>query len=318
MNLQLLRYGIGTRAASKAAGYLLAVWMLGAGLGAWAQVATRTHVSVASEARGTTFTVKVGDIAGTPASGGTVSFETAKGSLGSAFVKDGAAELTVDKLPQGIRTVTAAYSGSEGYAASSSRMSMNADTGTLPDFALTASPTAASVSPGDFANITVTVTPENGFNDTVTLSCSGVPATAKCVFSPTTITPLADQPVTATLQIQTQAPSALGNSMIRPASTAAHVAYAIVLPGVLVMAGLGALRRRSGLATLRVLGFVALLAAGGLGLAGCSQRYGYLNHPPSGNPGTAPGTYMITVSGYATLSGTSVVGHTLNVTLTVK
>jgi hypothetical protein len=55
-----------------------------------------------------------------------------------------------------------------------------------------------------------------------------------------------------------------------------------------------------------------------LGLAGCSQRYGYLNHPPSGNPGTAPGTYMITVSGYATLSGTSVVGHTLNVTLTVK
>src|SRR5271165_6033753 len=50
MNLQLLRHGIGTRAASKAAGYLLAVWMVGAGLGAWAQVATRTHVSVAAEA----------------------------------------------------------------------------------------------------------------------------------------------------------------------------------------------------------------------------------------------------------------------------
>src|SRR5271154_200743 len=117
MNLQLLRHGIGTRAASKAAGYLLAVWMVGAGPGAWAQVATRTHVSVESEARGTTFMAKVGDIAGTPANGGTVSFETAKGSLGSAFVESGAAELTVDKVPQGTRMVTAAYSGSEGFAA---------------------------------------------------------------------------------------------------------------------------------------------------------------------------------------------------------
>src|SRR5271168_1438659 len=123
MNLQLLRHGIGTRAASKAAGYLLTVWMVSAGLSAWAQMATRTHVSVASETRGTTFTAKVGDIAGNPANSGSVSFETARGSLGSAFVENGAAELTVDKLPQGIRTVTAAYSGSEGYAASSSRMS---------------------------------------------------------------------------------------------------------------------------------------------------------------------------------------------------
>jgi len=316
MNLQLLRHGIGTRAASKAAGYLLAVWMVG--LGAWAQVATRTHVSVASETRGTTFTVKVDDVAGNPASGGTVSFETAKGSLGSAFVENGAAELTVDKLPQGTRTVTTAYSGSEEYAASSSGISMNADASSLPDFALTASPTTASVSPGDFANITVTVTPENGFNDTVTLSCSGFPATVTCVFSPTTITPLANQPVTSTLQIQTQAPSGLGNAMIKPASAGPYIAYAIVLPGVLALAGLGALRRRSEVATLRVLGFMALLAAGGLGLGACNARYDYLKHPPSGNPGTAPGTYTITVSGYASLNGASVVSQTLNVALTVK
>src|SRR5271170_2362775 len=124
MNLQLLRHGIGTRAASRAAGFLLAAWMVGAGLGAGAQVATRTHLSVASEGHGTTFTAKVGDVAGNPATSGTVSFETARGSLGSAFVENGAAELTVDKLPQGTRTVTTAYSGSEEYAASSSGISM--------------------------------------------------------------------------------------------------------------------------------------------------------------------------------------------------
>ena len=194
----------------------------------------------------------------------------------------------------------------------------NADTGSLPDFALTASPTAASVTAGDFANIAVTVTPENGFNDTVTLSCAGVPATAKCVFSPTTLTPLTNQPVTSTLQIQTQAASGKGNALMKSPSAGSHVAYAIALPGVLALAGLGALRRRSGIATLRVLGFVALLVAAGLGLGACSARYGYLNHPPSGNPGTPPGSYIITVSGYASLSGTSVVGHALSVTLTVK
>ncbi|HEX3472107.1 MAG TPA: Ig-like domain-containing protein [Silvibacterium sp.] len=293
--------------------------MAGAALGAWAQVATRTHLSVASDGHGTTFTAKVGDVAGNPATSGTVSFETAKGSLGSAFVENGAATLTLDKLPQGTQTVTAAYSGSEGYAASASAVSANADaaSGSLPDFTLTASPTSISLSPGAFANISATVTPENGFNDMVTLSCSGVPAGATCTFSPTTLTPLTTVPVSSTLQILTQAPSGTSAKLMKTA-TASHTAYAIVLPGILALAGLGALRKRSGIASLRVLGFLALLTASGLGLGACSQRYGYLNHPPSGNPGIAAGTYTITVSGNASLNGTSVVVHSLNVTLTVK
>ena len=198
------------------------------------------------------------------------------------------------------------------------RASANADAAstTLPDFALTASPTSISLSPGAFANITATVTPENGFNDTVTLSCSGVPAGATCVFSPTTVTPLTTAAVSSTLQIQTQGPS--GTSAELKTGTASHAAYAIVLPGILALAGLGALRKRSGIASLRVLGFLALLTAGGLGLGGCSQRYGYLNHPPSGNPGIAPGNYTITVSGYAAINGTSVTGHSLPIAMTVK
>jgi len=319
MNLQLLRHGIGTRATGKATGFLLAAWMVGAGLGAGAQVATRTHLLVASDAHGSTFTAKVDDVAGNPATSGTLSFETVKGSLGSAFVENGAATLSVDKLPQGTRTVTAAYSGSEGYAASAAGVSANADaaSSTLPDFALTASPTSLTLTPGQFGSITTSVTPENGFNDMVTLSCSGVPARAACVFSPTTLTPLTAAAVTSTLQIQTQGPSGTATLTNVPFK-ASHAAYAIVLPGIFALAGLGALRKRSGIATLRVLGFLALLAASGLGLGACSQRYGYLNHPPTGNPGIAPGTYTITVSGYAALNGTSVVGHSLPITLTVK
>lgn len=310
MSLQLLRHVIGSRAA-KATGFFLAVWMVAAAAGA--QVATRTHLSVASLAQGVTFTAKVADVAGNPATSGTVSFETAKGSLGSAFVENGVATLTVEKLPQGTGLVTANYSSGTGYAASASTAAADAGATSLPDFALTASPTSVNLSPGDYANITVTVTPENGFTDMVTLSCSGVPSTAKCVFSPTTLTPQTAAAVSSTLQIQTQAASGT-SARVEKSST---VAFAVALPGILALAGLGALRRRSGIAAMRVLGLVALLGAG-LGLGACSERYGYLNHPPSGNPGITAGTYTITVSGYASINGTSVTGHSLNVTMTVK
>jgi hypothetical protein len=315
MILQLLRRGIGTRAAGTAAGFLLAAWMVGAGLSAGAQVATRTQVAVTPQAEGATFTARVVDAAGNPVNGGAVSFETAKGSLGSAFVENGAATLTVQKLPLETRTVTAAYAG-DGYGTSSAGVSAAATAaGTLPDFALTASPTSVTLTAGDYANIVVTVTPENGFDDMVTLSCSGVPAGATCVFSPTTLTPLTASAITSNLQIQTQAASGPGSQLMRMPTT---TAYAIVLPGILALAGLGTLRRRSGIAGLRVLGLLALLTASGLGLGACSQRYSYLHHPPSGNPGVAAGTYTIVVSGYASLNGTSVVGHSLNIALTVK
>ena len=311
MSLQLVRRGIGSRAA-KAAGILLAIWTVAFAAGA--QLATRTHLAVAPAQKGVTLTATVADVAGNPAQGGTVSFETAEGSVGSAVVENGIATLTVDKLPQGTQSVTAAYSGSTGSAASAASAEASAQAGSLPDFALTANPTSASVTAGQYASITMTVTPENGFNDMVTLSCSGVPSGAACIFSPTTLTPTTSAPVTSTLQITTQGAS--GQTFLERRGSA--VAYAIALPGIVALAGLGALRKRMGFAGFRILGLAALMVASGIALGGCSERYGYLNHPPSGNPGLAAGTYTITVSGNASLSGTSVVVHSVNVTLTVK
>jgi hypothetical protein len=86
---------------------------------------------------------------------------------------------------------------------------------------------------------------------------------------------------------------------------------------MLALVGLGALRKRSGLGALRVLGFVALLAASSVGLSSCSARYNYLNKPPAGNPGIYAGTYTITLAAYAT-NGSSVTSHTVDLTLTVK
>jgi Bacterial Ig-like domain (group 3) len=325
MNLQWLRHGNSTRTGMRSAGLALAALMIstwtGAGASAWAQVATRTQLTASRTSSGTvtsrTFVAEVKDVAGNPVSSGTVSFESGKGSIGSTVVENGKATLTVDNLPPATSSVTAVYHGDESHGSSVSSVTAQADASTLPDFSVTASPSSLSLSPGDFGTVVLTITPLNGFADMVTLSCSGVPAAAACVFSPVSVAPLNGAVATSTLQIQTQAASGTNSSLQPgPFSGSRHLAYA-VLPGILALAGLGALRRRSGLSGLRLLGFAALMAASTVGLSSCAARYNYFHKPPAANPGIAAGTYSITVAAYSN-NGTSVTSHTLPVTLTVK
>ena len=58
------------------------------------------------------------------------------------------------------------------------------------DFSVSASPASATVTGGQKASYTVTVSPLAGsYNSNVALSCSGVPAGMKCSFSPSGISP---------------------------------------------------------------------------------------------------------------------------------
>jgi hypothetical protein len=322
MNLQLLRHGIRTRTGLqtglRAAGFALASLMVSTGLSAQAQVATHTQLSVAS-ARQITLTAKVNAMTGSAASGGTVDFETAAGSIGSATVENGVATLNVDALPPGTKSVTAAYHGGEGLSASSTTAQADAAPApVLPDFTIAASQSSFSVSPGAFSTTVLSITPVGTFADMVTLSCSGLPnTTVACIFSPATPTPLNGNPVTSTLQIQTQAPSGTNNASNLTGMKPSHIAVAIAIPGMLALVGLGTLRKRSGLSGQKLLGLAALLAAGIFGMGGCSARYSYFAHPPSPNIGTAAGTYNITVAASAA-NGSNVISHTLNVVLTVK
>jgi len=328
MNLKWLRRSNRTRTGIRGVGLVLAAWMISTGIGAeagaWAQTATRTQVSSALESQGNTpktlFTARVSDVSGHPVSSGTVSFETAKGSIGSAVVENGTATLHVDNLPPATSSVTAVYHGDASFASSSAAVTAQPNaSSTLPDFSVTATPSSLTLNPGDYGTIVISITPLNGFSEMVTLSCSGVPSAASCVFSPATLTPLNGAVATSNLQIQTQGASGTSAALRRPdvSSGTRHIAYAIVLPGMLALIGLGALRKRSGLGALRMLGFVALLAASTVGLSSCSARYNYLNKPPAGNPGIYAGTYTITLAAYAT-NGSSVTSHTLALTLTVK
>ena len=286
---------------------------------AQAQVVTHTQLASATSDHGVTFTANVTDSMGNPATGGIVTLENSRGaSLGSAFVKDGAATLALDQQPSG--NVYAVYSGSTGFRSSTARAQASANASTLPDFSITANPTSLSLTPGQFGTVVLTITPLNGFNNMVTLSCSGNPAASTCTFSPTTLTPVNGAAGTSSLQIATEASSGNRAKVVLPErgfGQPSHTVYAVVLPGLLALVGLGAVRKRSALNVLRMLGLAALLTAGTLGLTACSQLYDYYKHPPEPNEGIAAGNYTVTVAAYSS-NGATVTSHTLTIAMTVK
>ena len=328
MNLQFLMHRSSKRTGSLAVSFqiaaLLLVTLCVSGSSAWAQLASRTQLSVASAAQGadakTVLTAKVIDVTGSPVSDGVVSFETSKGSLGSAFVQDGTATLAVSTLPKDGSAVTAVYQGGTVYGASRSATAnvTSQATSTTADFSLTLNPSSATVTAGSYATISVVITPENGFSQAVNFSCSSLPAQAACTFTPASVTPTSTSAVTSALQLTTAAASGT-SSQYRDPLSASHIAYAIALPGILALAGLGALRRGSFSSSrvMSILGIAALLAASCLGLGACSARYGYLNHPPAGNTGTAAGSYSVTIAAFSS-NGSTVTSHITTLALTVK
>jgi hypothetical protein len=82
-----------------------------------------------------------------------------------------------------------------------------------PDFSLSVSPTAQSVRRGGTATYTVTITPSNGFNGSVTLSLSGQPSGSAGTFTPNPATG------TSTLTIRTR-------------STTSRQTYTLTIKGV--------------------------------------------------------------------------------------
>ena len=272
---------------------------------AQAQVATRIQVSTQKNEGVLSLTAKVADVDGAPLSEGSVSFETAKGSLGSVFVHDGAATLNLNNPPQWAKTVTAVYHGDAAFAGSMASTEVSADgaSSTLPGFTVTASPSSLTLTPGQFGTVNLTVTSQNGFSDQVNLSCSGLPGAATFTFNPVVIAPPPNGSSNSALQITTMATSGVSADESARLGRAGAV-YALVIPGVLVLTGIGAIRRKN-LGGLRIVGLVMLLAAGTLGLTACNVRYKYLNYQPSPNYGTAAGTYTVVVAAYST-NGTAI------------
>jgi hypothetical protein len=280
---------------------------------------TRTTLTVASEDAGprtrATLTAHVvtPDLTGAPS--GVVNFRAEQTDLGSAFLDgEGNASLRTDSFSAGDHQVIAIYKGQTGYLTSTSEpQRVHANVSTVAGFTLAATPTSLSTPVGGFVSSVVTVTPVNGFNSYVNLSCSGLPINTTCTFTPLSVPASCTTtcvPGSSVMQIQTLAPS--------PPTTAQNAdgsgmqRYAFVLLGLV---GLGARRGR----TWRNLALGLLAFAGAMSMTACAQRYKYLNHGPPDNTGTPVGSYTVTIeaqssTGAATTTPPSYPQITLTIT----
>lgn len=302
MTVQFGKYILPRQAAH--VGLLACLSLPTIGLSAQAQAPTRTQLRLEQSGSGVwSLTANVADVGGNPVSQGSVSFETARGSLGSVFVHDGTATLNLTNPPAWARSVTAVYHGDTALAASDASTTVTAAATTgVPGFTVTASPSSLTLAPGQYGTVQLTVTSQNGFSEQVNLSCSGLPAASACNFNPVVATPPANGSTNSAMQITTAARSGVGaNARLGGSST---TTWAFVGPGLLALAGLGALRRRN-YGALRVLGLAMLLAAGTLGLTACNPRYSYEHYQPSPNFGTGAGSYTVTIAAYST-NGTAI------------
>jgi hypothetical protein len=184
--------------------------------------------------------------------------------------------------------------------------------GTWQDFALTTpsgSASSATISPGQTATYTLSVVGEGGFDQTVALSCGGVPTQSTCALSPNPAVPGSN----FTLIVTTTAPSAIAPRTLPPPP---FPRPQILLMLAVLLACIAWTIRASRQVGARRRAVLLPLAAGlllALALAGCGGGSSGIQ----GNYGTTAGTYNLTVTGTA-VSGSATLSHSATVTLKVS
>jgi hypothetical protein len=187
----------------------------------------------------------------------------------------------------------------------------------MQDFTIAANPLTVTVTgPGQSGTTTLTVTPINGFNQSLSYSCSRLPSEATCSFTAASST-------TETLTIVTTLPSAKLQDRL---GQSGGLFYAMLVPGLFGLLVLPAGSRKRSLHAVRLLTFVAILACSMLWMAACgggSSSPSTLNNPsaPSNptnpsNPGTPTGSFSVVVT--ATTGGTNPLSNTVTIPLTVQ
>ena len=179
--------------------------------------------------------------------------------------------------------------------------------GATTSFTLTAETLAFTVAPGVTAGPdTINVTSTSGFvvngqtAAPLTYSCLGLPSGATCVFSPPSPTSLA----TVMVSITTMAPTA---QLRAPLGRGNRIFYAMLLPGLFGIFLTAGSRKRTARGV-RILSFIVVLGLSTMWLASCGG-----SSSGSGNTGTPPGFYPITIKATTgTVQGTAA---TVNLTV---
>jgi hypothetical protein len=241
---------------------------------------------------------------------GSVSFSVGSTSLGTATLTSGVATLQTSFAAAGSYSVTATYQGDQNNAASTSSAATIVIA--APDFTVSATPTSGTITPGQTATFTFTVSPVGGYAGTVNFSCGTLPSQAACSFSPASVTPSGGSPASTTMTVTT----AVSSAMLNPERRSGPSLPPWLPAGGLAMAGgiclvftpkrIWRLNTRS-----RGLCWALLLASLSLLVSGCG---GGGNSSPS-NPGTPAGSYTVSVTASGSAGGPL---HAMSITLIVQ
>jgi Glycoside hydrolase family 44/Bacterial Ig-like domain (group 3) len=149
-----------------------------------------------------TFTAHVSPQSGQGTPTGTMTFLDGATQLGTGSLSSSAAQFSTSTLSVGTHSITASYSGdANDIASTSSAVSVTVTSAPPPDFSLSSSGNALTIDAGHSGSLTLTVTPENGFKQSVAFACTGLPSGAACTFSPQTVMP-SGAPASTALKIQ--------------------------------------------------------------------------------------------------------------------
>jgi len=162
-----------------------------------------------------------------------------------------------------------------------------------PDFNVLVAPSSTTIAAGESASFTVSAAPSGGFNQMVTWSCTGAPATATCTVSPSTVTLDGSNAATATVMMTTTART-FSLPLVLPQSAppspplwelAAFFAWCLV---ALMVWNLGRGSWQRAWLSATVVLVLAVL---------CTSCSGGTTSGPTPTQGTAAGPYTITITG---------------------
>lgn len=257
---------------------------------------------------------------GEPVQGMVAILDQGKQIAGVALDFTGHATATLTLAP-GAHNLTASYVGDNTHQASTSQVApVRAATGTTPSFTIAVSPSTQTLTQGQSATITATVTAVNASALSapmfVTLSCSGLPDQSSCTFSPENLEILpSTTSLTSSMNLATVAQGQVRLAAQRNAGPS-RITWALLLPGAFGLVGfaVGARRRRwlSRVCLLSIVGLVCVL-----GTTGCNPLYNFYHHGPTANLPTPAGTYTLLITAQSS-NGIAAITQSTTMTLTVQ
>ena len=203
--------------------------------------ATATSLAASStnivSGQNVTFTAKVTPQSGTVSPSGSVTFLDGSAQSGSSALSGASASFSSTTLAVGTHRITATYSGDSNYATSTSAaLSIVVAAAPAADYSLSLSSPSLTVASGGSGTLTITVSPENGFSQTLTLACSGLPTGTTCSFTPQSVNPSAGA-IATRLTVDVPSATTMQSLSTLPFSTCPLLAFCMFTIGLGGIAG---------------------------------------------------------------------------------